>query len=178
MVVRKYPTVNFLPAVLEGWQSAKLRGRVWSKFLLCAGYLCTGKYKFYRAVSRGYRHSPVWFSRIIGCAPMTLVTDDALASMDINNLLRRSVNIIATGLSMDHVLVQDLNAVDANAHFNASIGWDRATSVGLANTLVELLRLPGTDELDDITPDDGQMQGRIHDPSPAFLEKYNLSISL
>jgi hypothetical protein len=48
MVVRKYPTVNFLPAVLEGWQSAKLRGRVWSKFLLCAGYLCTGKYKFYR----------------------------------------------------------------------------------------------------------------------------------
>jgi PAS domain S-box-containing protein len=109
---------------------------------------------------------------------MTSVIYDALASTDINNLLRRAVNIIAATLSTDHVLVQDLNVVDANSRFNASIGWDRITSVGLVNTLVELLRLPGTDELEDITPDDGQMQGRIHNPSPAFLEKYNLGIGM
>ena len=53
---------------------------------------------------------------------MSFVIDDAHASTDINHLLRGSVNIIATGLSMDHVLVQDLNAVDANSRFNASIG--------------------------------------------------------
>ena len=109
---------------------------------------------------------------------MTLVIDDALASMDIYDLLHRSVNIIATGLSMDYVLVQDINAIDANSHFNASIGWDRTTSEGLANTLVELSRLNGRDELEDITADDDQMQGRILNPSPAFLEKYKLDIGM
>lgn len=44
----KYSTVNYLPAVPEGRRSANLRGRVWRKFLWCAGYLFTGKYKFYR----------------------------------------------------------------------------------------------------------------------------------
>jgi PAS domain S-box-containing protein len=105
---------------------------------------------------------------------MTSVIYDALASTDINNLLRRSVNIIAEALSTDHVLVHDLNAVDAGSHFNASIGWDRTASVRLANTLIELSRQPDTNELEAITPDVGQMQGRIHIPSSAFLEKYNL----
>jgi PAS domain S-box-containing protein len=109
---------------------------------------------------------------------MSFVIDDAHASTDINHLLRRSVNIIATGLSVDHVLVQDLNAVDVNSNFNASIGWGRTISVGLGKTLVELSRQAGTDELEDITPDDDQVQGRIYIPSPAFLEKYNLGIGM
>jgi PAS domain-containing protein len=109
---------------------------------------------------------------------MTSVINDALASTDINNLLRRSANIVAAALSADHVLVQDHNAVDTNSFFSASIGWDRTTSVGHGGTLVELSRQAGTDELEDITPDDGQMQGRIHIPSPVFLEKYKLDIGM
>jgi len=109
---------------------------------------------------------------------MTSVIYDALASMDINNLLRRSVEIIAAALSTDHVLVQDYNAIDTDSRFNASIGWDRTTSVELGKTLVELSQQHGADELQDITSDDGQMQGRIYIPSPAFLEKYNLAIGM
>lgn len=109
---------------------------------------------------------------------MTSVIYEALASTDINNLLRRSVKIIAAALSTDHVLVQDINAVDTNSRFNASIGWDRIVAVELGKTLVELSRQPGTDEQEDITPDDSQMQGRIHIPSPAFLDKYKLGIGL
>ena len=45
--MKKHPTVNFLPAAMEGRRSPNLHGPVWRKFLLCAGYLCTGKYKFY-----------------------------------------------------------------------------------------------------------------------------------
>jgi PAS domain S-box-containing protein len=103
---------------------------------------------------------------------------DAHASTDINNLLHRAVKNIATALSTDHVLVQDLNAVDTNSRFNASIGWDRITSGVLGENLVELSQQSATDELQDITPGDGQMQGRIYIPSPAFLEKYKLGIGL
>ena len=113
-----------------------------------------------------------------GAAQMIPAIHAAPASTDINNLLQRSVKIIATALATDHVLVQDLNAVDTNSRFNASSGWDWTTSEGLGEDLVELSRHSGTDELEDITPGDGQMQGRIYIPSPAFLEKYKLAIGL
>jgi len=109
---------------------------------------------------------------------MTSFIYDALASTDINNLFRRSVNIIATALSADHVLVQDLNAVDGNSRFKAAIGWERQDSVEIGETLVEWAQKPAADKLQNITPDDGQMQGRVYIPSSAVLGNYNLSTGL
>jgi len=109
---------------------------------------------------------------------MTSFIYDALASTDINNLLRRSVRIIATALSANHVLVQDLNSVDGNSRFNAAIGWEPLDSLEIGKTLVEWAQKPAADKLQDITPDDGQMQGRIYIPSPVILGKYNLSTGL
>ena len=109
---------------------------------------------------------------------MTPIIYDALANTDINNLLRRSVNIIAAALSTDHVLIQDHNAVDSHSCFNASIGWDRSTSVVLGKSLVALSQNPGAYELQDITPDDDQMQGRIYIPAAMFLEEYTLGSGL
>jgi len=103
---------------------------------------------------------------------------DALASTDINNLLRRSARIISTALSADHILLLDFNAVDSNSCFNASIGWERLLSVEIGETLVEWAQHPDADELQDVTPDAGQLQGRIYIPSPVFLGKYNLATGL
>ena len=113
-----------------------------------------------------------------GAAQMNSAIYAAPASTDINNLLHRSVKIIAAALSTDYVLVQDLNAVDTHSCFNTSIGWDRTTAAGLGEDLVDLSQHSATDELQDITPGDGQMQGRIYIPSPAFLEKYQLGTGL
>jgi PAS domain S-box-containing protein len=104
---------------------------------------------------------------------------DALASTAISKLLRRAANIIATSLSLDYVLVQDINAVEQGSRFNANIGLDRATTVGLENYLVDYLGQTGTDnESADIAPDADQRQGSTHIPSAAFLEKYHLDTGM
>lgn len=103
---------------------------------------------------------------------------DALATTEINNLLRRAIEVIAAALPADHVLLQDLGTIGASSRFNSCIGWDRATAAGFANTLVELSQQPGCAEMEDITPDPGLMQGRIYIPSRAIQEKYNLGTGI
>lgn len=131
-----------------------------------------------QTLSCGCRVNPERFARISGSTWVIPAIYDALATTEINNLLRRAIEVIFAALPADHVLVQDLSAVDTNSRFNSSIGWDQATAVGLANTLVELSQQPGGAEMEDITPDSGQMQGRICIPSSAILEKYNLGAGI
>jgi PAS domain S-box-containing protein len=103
---------------------------------------------------------------------------DALSATELNNFLRRAIEVIVAALPADHVLVQDLGAIDANSRFNSSVGWDRAAAAEIALTLVELSQQPGTALMEDITPDDGLMQGRIYIPSAMILEKYNLAAGM
>jgi PAS domain S-box-containing protein len=100
---------------------------------------------------------------------------DAHATREINDLLNRAIQVITAAFPADHVLIQDLDAIDTSSRFFSCSGWDKATAARLANTLVELSQQPGCAELEDITPEPGQMQGSIYIPSSAILEEYGLA---
>jgi len=122
--------------------------------------------------------SPGRITRVSGPAQMNSAIYDALSRTEVNNLLRRALGVIAAALHADHVLVQDLGAIETDSNFSSSIGWDRNTSAGLAQTLVELSEQPVPGALEDITPDAGRMPGRIYRPSSAILDMYKLGSGL
>ncbi len=175
-----HSNANIMLTVSEGQRSANPHGSAGSDFLLFADYPCPEKIKIdlNRQCPGAAVPGSVRYVGTVGCRQMISAVYDALSTTEINNLLRRAIEVIAAGLPADHILIQDLGAVDTDSRFNSSIGWDRATAAGFAHALAELSQQPGCAEVVDVSPGPGQLQGNIYIPSVAILEKYTLGAGI
>jgi len=109
---------------------------------------------------------------------MASIIYDALASADINSLLREAAEIVADMLSADHVLVLELGAIASQSCFCSSIGWDQSTALRLGKQLLDRARQSESTDLEEFIVGESPRQGGIYRPSPSFLQEHGVSAGL
>jgi PAS domain S-box-containing protein len=109
---------------------------------------------------------------------MSSIICDARAGTDINHLLQKTTDVVSAALAANHVLIQELGAIDKRSCSRASLGWDQSTSSIPGKILEEWSRQPRPAGCEEITINKDKRQGRSYLPPTAFLQQQALSAGL